>query len=76
MKKELMIFLGIFLVLALGMHFKEWTSHPIEHIMALPGAGAFGLGPWHPLIIPAFFYLVFLLLRGIVKLFDSIKNRF
>ena len=76
MKKELMIFLGIFLVLALGMHFKEWISHPIEHIMALPGAGAFGLGPWHPLIIPAFIYLVFLLLRGIVKLFDNIKSRF
>ncbi len=76
MKKEIMIFLGIFLVLAIGMHFKEWTSHPIEHIMALPEAGAYGFGPLHPLIFPAIIYGVFLLLRGIVKLFDMIKSRF
>ena len=70
MKKELMIFLGIFLFLAIGMHFKEWMSHPIDHIMALPDAGAFGLGPFHPLIITAFIYLVLLLFRGIAKLFN------
>jgi len=35
MKKELMIFAGIFLFLAIGMHFKEWTSHPIEHLKAI-----------------------------------------
>lgn len=69
MKKELMIFLGIFLVLAIGMHFKEWTTNPINHIMALPDAGAFGLGPFHPLIITLFFYLLFGLFRGIAKLF-------
>jgi len=76
MKKELMIFLGIFLVLALGMHFKQWISHPIEHIMALPDAGAYGLGPWHPLIFPGVIYGVLLLLRGIVKMFDTVKSRF
>ena len=65
-----MIFLGIFLVLALGMHFKEWTSHPLEHIMALPNAGAFGLGPFHPLIITLFIYLVLGLFRGVAKLFS------
>ena len=73
MKKELMIFLGIFLVLALGMHFKEWMSHPIDHIMALPKAGAFGLGPFHPLIITTFFYLVLALFRGIAKLLGGKK---
>jgi len=74
MKKELTIFLSIFVVLALGMHFKEWTSHPIEHIMALPNAGAFGLGPFHPLIITTFFYLVLALFRGIAKLFSRKKS--
>ena len=68
MKKELMIFLGIFLFLAIGMHFSEWTSHPIEHIMALPGAGAYGLGAFHPLIITFAIYAVLGLLRGIAKL--------
>ena len=65
-----MIFLGIFLVLALGMHFKEFTTHPIDHIMALPNAGAFGLGPFHPLIITLFIYLVLGLFRGVAKLFS------
>jgi len=46
MKKELMIFTGIFLFLAIGMHFKEWTSHPVEHFKALPEAGAYGIGLW------------------------------
>lgn len=74
MKKELIIFLSIFLVLALGMHFKEFTTHPIDHILALPHAGAFGLGPFHPLIITTFFYLVLALFRGLAKLFSKKKS--
>ena len=74
MKKELTIFTGIFLVLAIGMHFKEWISHPIEHIVALPDAGAFGLGPFHPLIITLFFYVILALFRGIAKLFSGKKK--
>jgi len=73
MKKELTIFLSIFLVLALGMHFKQWTSHPIDHIMALPKAGAFGLGPFHPLIFTTFFYLIIAVFRGVAKLFSRKK---
>ena len=59
MKKELMIFVGIFLFLAIGMHFKEWTSHPIEHLLALPTAGAYGLGAIHPLVFTIVGYLLF-----------------
>ncbi|KYJ87690.1 hypothetical protein [Sulfurovum riftiae] len=70
MKKELAIFTGIFLLLAIGMHFKEWTSHPIDHIMALPDAGAYGLGPFHPLIFTFVIYFILLVIRGIVKLFE------
>jgi len=69
MKKELMIFLGIFLFLAIGMHFKEWISHPIEHIIALPKAGAYGLGALHPLIFTAIIYIIFGIFRGIGRLF-------
>ncbi|AKF25109.1 hypothetical protein YH65_06650 [Sulfurovum lithotrophicum] len=69
MKKELMIFTGIFLFLAIAMHFKEWISHPVDHLMALPNAGAFGLGPLHPLIITFVVYIIFLIIRGIAKLF-------
>ena len=68
MKKELIIFVGIFLFLAIGMHFKAWISHPIDHMMALPSAGAYGLGPVHPLIFTLVLYLFIALLRGIGRL--------
>ncbi|MDM5272595.1 hypothetical protein PGH07_10475 [Sulfurovum sp. zt1-1] len=69
MKKELIIFIGIFLFLAIGMHFKEWTSHPIEHLEALPHAGAYGIGAIHPLVFTVILYLIVALFRGIIKLF-------
>jgi len=71
MKKELAVFTGIFLFLAIGMHFKEWTSHPFEHLKALPEAGAYGIGPLHPLVFTLAAYLVFVMLRSIVRLFKK-----
>ena len=69
MKKELIVFLSIFLFLAIGMHFKEWLSHPIEHIIALPKAGAYGFGALHPLIFTFIVYLFLGVFRGIGRLF-------
>ena len=66
-----MIFTGIFLFLAIGMHFKEWISHPVEHLMALPSAGAYGIGALHPLVFTVVVYVVFVLLRGVVKVFTK-----
>ena len=74
MKKELTIFIGLFLFLAIGMHFKEWMSHPIEHIQALPQAGAYGIGAIHPLVFTLALYLVVGLFRLIGKLFSRKKN--
>lgn len=68
MKKEMMIFFGIFLFLAIGMHFQEWLSHPIEHVMALPKAGAYGIGPLHPLVFTLIVYIVFVIFRSIYRL--------
>lgn len=59
MKRQFYIFLGIFLFLAIGMHFSEWTSHPIDHLMALPKAGAYGVGMIHPLVFTFFGYVIF-----------------
>lgn len=67
MKKELYIFIGIFLFLAIGMHFKEWTSHPIEHIMGLPASGAYGIGFIHPLVFTLVVYLFFVLFRSVYR---------
>ncbi|MBD3797744.1 MAG: hypothetical protein IE887_08390 [Campylobacterales bacterium] len=73
MKKELYIFLGIFLFLAIGMHFKEWISHPVEHVQALPKAGAYGIGAVHPFVFTVVVYLIFIMTRsvyrGVKKLF-------
>lgn len=69
MKKELIIFIGLFLFLAIGMHFREWMSHPIEHLEALPHAGAYGIGAIHPLVFTTILYLIVALFRGIIRLF-------
>jgi len=68
MKKEIGIFIAIFLFLAIGMHHKEWFSHPIEHLMALPKAGAYGIGPLHPLVFTLILYILFVLIRSIYRL--------
>jgi Na+/H+ antiporter NhaC len=69
LKKELYIFGGIFLFLAIGMHFKEWIDHPVKHAMELPNAGAYGIGAIHPLVFTAALYLMVLIVRKIVGLF-------
>ena len=74
MKKELYIFIGLFLFLAIGMHFKEWMSHPIEHIQALPESGAYGIGAIHPLVFTVALYLVVGIFRLIGKLFSRKKG--
>ena len=67
MKKELFIFIGIFLFLAVGMHFKEWMDHPIDHIIALPHASSYGLGWEHPLIYTLVVYIIVLFPRKLFK---------
>lgn len=72
MKKELLIFVGLFLFLAIGMHFKQWTSHPIDHILNMPNGGAFGIpGIIHPLVFTLLLYLVVLIPRVISKKFSK-----
>lgn len=68
MKKEILIFIGLFLFLAIGMHFAQWTSHPVEHLKALPHASAYGLGPEHPFVFTLVLYLIIGIPRLIMKL--------
>jgi len=72
MKKEFLIFLSLFLFLALGMHFKAWISAPIEQVQALSGSP---LGLFHPLYITFIVYLLILIGRGIVKIFKKIFKK-
>ena len=58
MKKELYWLIGIFLFLAIGMHFKQWMDHPIEHLTALPHSISYGLGWEHPIVYTLVIYLI------------------
>ncbi|MCK5111506.1 MAG: hypothetical protein KAQ94_08290 [Arcobacteraceae bacterium] len=68
MKKELLVYIGIFLFLAIGMHFKQWIDHPIDHLINLPHGGAFGVpGTLHPFVFSLIVYLIVWLPRSIFK---------
>jgi hypothetical protein len=72
MKKELYIFIGLFLFLSIGMHFKQWTSHPIDHLIAMPHGGAFGVpGIVHPFVFTLVVYLIVGLFRLILGRFSK-----
>ena len=69
MKKELIIFTTILLILSIGMHLKEWMDHPLVHLMALSSSGAYGIGAIHPLVFTMLIYLIVMALRSIVRIF-------
>ena len=71
MKKELFIFLTLMIVLALGMHFNQWISHPIEHLEQLSHHKM----PYHPLLYTAFLYIILGAFRGFFFLAKSIFRR-
>ena len=69
MKKELIIFISIFIILTFGMHYSELLTHPFEHISNLSKSGVYGLGGFHPLIFTLVVYVFILIPRFIIKLF-------
>lgn len=74
MKKELLIFIIVFIVLALIQH-PDLLSSPLTRLSELPTAGAYGLGAVHPLVFALVGYLLLwivrLVIRGVKKLFGS-----
>jgi len=70
MIKEIVIFIGLFLFLALGMHMNEWISHPIAHLENL-SSSKYGL--FHPLYFTALVYIVLYVIRIV---FSVIKRLF
>jgi len=74
LKKELTIFVSILIVLTVGMHYKEFLNHPLEHIMNLGDSGAYGLGLFHPLVFTFIIYIIILLPRLVFKLFKRKSN--
>ena len=74
MKKEIWIFLIIFIVLSLLIHNKEFIEYPIQHMENLPNSSAYGLGYFHPLVFTFLVYIIFLTPRLVYKLFTKKKK--
>lgn len=70
--KEIAVFIGLFLFLALGMHMKQWISHPIDHIEHLSGS-QFGL--FHPLYFTFGVYVVVFIIRKILSFIVGLFSR-
>lgn len=71
LKREFSIFLTIFVVLSILMHFDSWISAPLEHLKALSSHSM----PYHPLLYVAIVYTILLILRGFIKLIKKIFSR-
>ncbi|WP_428026219.1 hypothetical protein [Arcobacter sp.] len=72
MKKELTIFLFIFIVFSLFSHFNEFVTNPIEHISNLPKSSVYGLGYLHPFVITFIIYILLWIPRITIKF---LKNK-
>ncbi len=74
MKKELVIYGIVLVVLALVLHPDLLTS-PIERFSELPHAGAYGIGALHPLVFALVGYLGLWIFRGVWKGFSKIFSK-
>lgn len=63
-KRELIIFLLLFVVLSLGMHMNQWLVQPLTFIKHL---GEHKM-PYHPLLFSFVFYLLLAIIRFIFRL--------
>jgi len=70
-KKEVAIFIAIFLVLALMMHMDQWLTHPLQHLEHLTTHKM----PYHPLLYTAIVYLLIGFIRLIVNAFMKLFRR-
>ena len=70
--RELFVFGVLFTLLALSVHYKEWLSHPIAHLEALPSSQ---FGVLHPLLFTLFFYILVLIVRVAIHLAKKLKAK-
>ncbi|WP_152019122.1 hypothetical protein [Aliarcobacter butzleri] len=73
MKKELIIFIVILIVLTMTMHYKELINYPLTHLKNFPNSSAYGFGIFHPLVFTNIIYIVLSIPRLVIKLFKR-KN--
>ena len=66
--REVIIFIAIFLFLALGMHMNQWLTHPIEHLHQLSTHKM----SYHPLLYTTIVYVLLGIVRAIFNVFTLI----
>jgi hypothetical protein len=69
--REVIIFIAIFLFLALGMHMNQWLTHPIEHLQQL----SIHKMPYHPLLYSIIVYILLGIIRAIFNTFMKLFRR-
>ncbi len=74
MKKEIIIFLSIFLILSLVQH-PDFLSSPVDRITQLPKAAAYGLGVFHPIVFALIPYVIILIIRALLKKVKQLFNK-
>ena len=70
--REIKIFLFLFLILTLFMHFNAWIDYPIEHFNRLPHSS---LGIWHPFYITMILYLLTGIIRWFIKILKHVSKK-
>ncbi|QKJ27972.1 hypothetical protein [Aliarcobacter cibarius] len=68
MKKELKIYIFILIILSIIIHYKEFLTHPVEHVLGLMDSGAYGFGGFHPFIFSAVIYIIIGIPRVLFKI--------
>lgn len=71
LKKEITIFIVLFIVSTLVVHNSVWFTSPIEHVNSLFSHPM----PYHPLLYVLLIYIVLLVLRGIIALVKKVFSR-
>ncbi|MDN5088747.1 hypothetical protein [Aliarcobacter butzleri] len=68
MKKELIIFIVILIVLTMTMHYKEFINYPLTHLKNFPNSSAYGFGIFHPLVFTSIIYIVLSIPRLVITI--------
>lgn len=71
LKKEITIYVVLFIISSLVFHNSIWFSHPIAHISALFSHGM----PYHPFLYAFLIYLVLGIIRLVFTLIKKIFKR-
>lgn len=71
LKKELLIFTGLFIVSSLIIHWSAWISNPIIQFQTLFSHAM----PYHPLLYVFLIYIVVVIFRVVITLFKKLFSR-